>query len=592
MSKIKWAVLLILIMLTAASVFIYLESADTDKTRTSINTAPGNLFSSLHTDQTRYNPGDEVRFTLKIQQSNGKLKVSYFHLDEKIGEEEISAAKTGELSWSWQPPDEDYKGYLAEVEMVKEDYKQSETIAVDVSSDWSKFPRYGFLSDFGEIPIEEMEDVISRLNRYHINGLQFYDWHYEHQEPLKMENGSPAGHWQDVANREVSFNTIKQYIDLAHQKNMKAMSYNLLYGSFENRGLPQEWLLFKDPNQTLIDAHPLPDDWKSNIMIMNPTNPWWQDYIIEKHHNVYEHLPFDGWHIDQLGNRGEVYNEWGDPISISDSFQPFLEKIKQQLPEKTAVVNAVNQYGQSSIASASPAFLYTEVWDEYKYYADLKKILDENASLSSRFQSSVLAAYMNYDHSNQTGEFNEAGILLTNSVIFANGGAHLELGEHMLSKEYFPHNQLSLSGNLKRKLIRYYDFLTAYENLLRDHVSSSSIDITSLDEMPLSKDEPKQGQVWVLAKQAENRKVVHFINFLEATSMEWRDTNASQPLPSKRSSLRFQIKNERNIVKLWFTTPDYPSIKPISIPFKRAGDTITFTLPSLTYWDMLVIEYK
>ncbi|WLR55661.1 glycoside hydrolase family 66 protein [Mesobacillus subterraneus] len=336
---------------------------------------------------------------------------------------------------------------------------------------------------------------------------------------------------------------------------------------------------------------PLPEQWKSNIKIMNPTNPWWQDYLIDQQRMVYEALPFDGWHIDQLGDRGEVFNEWGDQLSIDESFAPFLKKIKDSFPEKQIVMNAVNQYGQTSISQASPAFLYTEVWDEFRYFNDLKKILDENTSLSGG-KSSVLAAYMNYQHSNEPGEFNEPGILLANSVIFANGGAHLELGEHMLSKEYFPHNQLQLPANLEEKLISYYDFLTGYENLLRDSVTESGVSLKSKDGLPLSVDAAKQNELWVIAKKKEDKKILHFINFLHANSMEWRDPNGEQAKPETQKNLPFVMTDAKKAEKIWMASPDVKGGKPISIPFRQNRDKIIFTLPSLTYWDMVVIEYE
>lgn len=539
------------------------ETLNSEKSSPKIDLIPAqDLFTDLQTDKSHYSPGETVTFSVSNQTKSEKIKIAYYHLDRKIEEQTLSANDSTEQSWSWNPPKEDFKGYLAEITMFKDNQVQTETIAVDVSSDWSKFPRYGYLSEFGESAKENANKVIASLNRYHLNGLQFYDWHEEPQLPLKTEGELPVSHWLDIANRETSFETVKQYIDLAHQKNMNAMSYNLLYGSFESKDIPREWHLFKDRGQQIMDQHSLPDQWKGNINIMNPTNPWWQDYIIHQQKTIYQHLPFDGWHIDQLGDRGEVFNEWGSLVHMTDGFQPFLTKIKQEIPAKEIVMNAVNQYGQSSIAEASPSFLYTEVWDKNKYYGDLKRILDENASLSKRYESSILTAYMNYNHSKQPGLFNEAGVLFTNAVIFANGGAHLELGEHMLSNEYFPYHQLEMSESLQKKMISYYDF-----------------------------GEALQGNIWILPKQKENKKIIHFISFLDANTMEWRDTNASQPIPFKRTNLDFTLKEDKKINRMWLASPDIASSKPVPVPFKQNGMDTSFSLPSLSYWDMLVIEY-
>ena len=51
---------------------------------------------------------------------------------------------------------------------------------------------------------------------------------------------------------------------------------------------------------------------------------------------------------------------------------------------------------------------------------------------------------MNYNRADNTGEFNTPGVLLTDAVMFALGGSHLELGDHMLCKEYFPNDNLEM----------------------------------------------------------------------------------------------------------------------------------------------------
>ena len=91
----------------------------------------------------------------------------------------------------------------------------------------------------------------------------------------------------------------------------------------------------------------------------------------------------------------------------------------------------------------------------------------------------VFAAYMNYDKAgSSTGEFNTPGVLLTDAVIFALGGSHLELGDHMLCREYFPSTALQMNDVLKTAMIRYYDFMTAYQNLLRDKDTEAEISVS------------------------------------------------------------------------------------------------------------------
>ena len=74
----------------------------------------------------------------------GAIYIRYRHLGENLGEQ----AATG-TSWTWTAPDEDFTGYLVEVyQKSSEGETILATIGVDVSSDWTRFPRYGFLSSF------------------------------------------------------------------------------------------------------------------------------------------------------------------------------------------------------------------------------------------------------------------------------------------------------------------------------------------------------------------------------------------------------------------------------------------------------------
>jgi dextranase len=556
----------------------------------------GKWLNQLTTDKAAYDPGEVVRFTLSLTEAvqDGSLLVRYMHLDQLIEEKEYEINGTNEITWEWTPDQDDFKGYMVEVYVKKgKAVIDHENIAVDVSSDWSKFPRYGYLADFYKMDQREQKKIIDKLNRFHINGLQFYDWQYKHERPLKIENGEVAKNWVDIANREVSKETVENYISLAHEKNMKAMNYNLLFGAYENyeeEGVKKEWGLFKDPLLQNQDKHPLPDSWASDIYLMDPSNEAWQDFIINAEKEVFEHLSFDGWHVDQLGDRGPLWNGKGERIDLSTTYVPFLQKAKEEL-QVDLVMNAVSQYAQGYIAAQAPVnFLYTEVWDAHKTYSSLKDIIDQNTKFS-KGKNTVLAAYMNYDLSNSIGQFNTPGVLLTNAVIFAAGGAHLELGENMLSKEYFPHKNLIIPDELHEQLVNYYDFLVAYQNLLRDGAEEITKEITLDGDITVSK-RAELGSIWSFAKKKDNKEIIHLINLTDATSLEWRDNEGSQPEPTVKKDLNVTFDTNGKVEKVWLATPDAYNGSVMELDYNQKGGHVTFTLPSLKYWDMVVIEYK
>jgi dextranase len=547
---------------------------------------------TISTDKAVYNPGDEVIFTIENSTLPASVKVKYKFLNEIITESTITG-----VSWKWQPPSTDFRGYIAEV-YNKVDTTETiyATIAVDVSSNWTRFPRYGFLSKFGKLSNDQISLVIENLNRQHINGIQFYDWHNKHHRPLPITGSTPANSWKDIANRETYFSTVEGYITSAHNHNMKAMFYNLVYGALEDGeadGVNKEWYIFNDITHTNRVCLTLPKPmFASNIYLLDPSNTGWQQYMNSENQKVYQYLGFDGYHMDQLGDWGVKYIYNGTSLLLSQTFKPFIESVKKSQPDKFIAMNAVNQYGQEGIAAAPSDFLYTEVWDPDTYYSDLASVIKENNSFSNNQKNTVLAAYINYALAENPGYFNTASVLMANSIIFAFGGAHLELGEHMLGKEYFPNSNLEMKSDLKTALVSYYDFLVAYQNLLRDGGSFNTITMSSLDgKMKLNSWPPSKGSVVLVGKKVGTKKVIHFINFKNSETMEWRDKTGVQVVPALIKNAKLVFTSEKTVKNIWTASPDVIGSASRILNFTQVGNQVNFTLPELKYWSMVVVEY-
>lgn len=558
----------------------------------SFTPAPGiDVHYSLSTDKAAYVPGEAVRFNIRPELGE-TAQVRVTHLGSTVDELTVTGT-----SFTWSPPADDFKGYLMELYRRDSDGEEKVlvTIAVDVSSTWTRFPRYGFLSKFPQMSDGDIASVIDNLNRHHINGLQFYDWHYKHHQPLAGTVANPTPVYRDIINREIHLSTVSRYIDAAHARNIRAMFYNLVNGALKDaasNGVGDDMYLYTDASRTKKDKHPLSSPFISDIFLTDPSNTEWQQYLINEHRKVYESLDFDGYHMDQLGDRGTLYNYGGTTVSLPNSFRSFVEAIKESDPTKFNVMNAVNQFGQAEIAGAPVDFLYTEVWGPNDTYADLASIIQANDEMSEGRLRSVLAAYVNYDKADNPGQFNTPSVLMANAVIFAFGGAHLELGEHMLGKEYFPNSNLSMTEELKRRLVYYYDFLTAYQNVLRDGGEFNAPALVSHDnKVQFTNWPPQPGRVAVVGKKMTNRQVLHLINFNQAATMAWRDNNGVQPAPRALESLQIRFTPEMPVSKVWVASPDYKMGAPRSLEFKSTGNQITFTLPALEYWSMIVVEY-
>ncbi len=553
--------------------------------------SPEFLNRYIKTDKAVYKPGDEVLFTLQAASYSANAKIRYKHLGKTLADVSLPG-----LSWKWKLPETDFQGYMAEVyagDGTRETIYAS--IAIDASSSWTRFPRYGFLSDYSQLSDEYIQTVMENLNRHHINGIQFYDWHNKHHQPMAVDGSSPASKWKDIGGRDIYYSTVKKYIEIAHQYNAKAMFYNLVFGAWENAetdGVKKEWYIFKDAQHSNREVMTLPKPpFLSHIYWLDASNTGWQKYIQNENRKIYQYLDFDGYHMDQLGDWGMHYTYEGEPIQVDKTYKPFIESIKVEQPSKFIAMNAVNQYGQKYIATSPADFLYTEVWAPNDTYADLAYVIQQNDVYSNYSKNTVLAAYMNYELAEKKGFFNTASVLMTNAVIFAFGGAHLELGEHMLGKEYFPNNNLSMKDDLKEALVSYYDFLVAYQNLLRDGGALNQVSVQSEDgNLSLNNWPPIQGSTAVVCKKVGSRQMLHFLNFTGSRTMQWRDNKGEQVTPVQLKECKIAVETDQPVKRVWVASPDVAGAVSRELNFICKDNKVIFVLPELKYWSMVVLE--
>lgn len=559
-----------------------------------------NVTSSLSVDLTTnkacYLPGENVIFTSE-DAIPSEAKIRYRSMGKLIAEQTVSGN-----TWTWQAPSTDFTGYLVDVYKTQDDGTEVVlgTIGVDVSSDWTRFPRYGFVATFDASKKKNgvIEEEMAFLNRCHINGVQFQDWHNKHHWPLGGMREQLDDVYKDIANRDAYTEVIKKYIDVQHSYGMKSIFYNLCFGVLEDAsadGIKDEWYIFKGTGRTDKDLHDLPDSWKSDIYLVNPANEEWQSYIAERNDDVYANFDFDGYQIDQLGSRGDRYDYDGNKINLPKGYASFIEAMKDKHPDKTLIMNAVSSYGASQIAGTGKVdFLYNETWADEASFKDLYTIIKANDQYSNYSLQTVFAAYMNYNIADKKGEFNIPGVLLTDAVIFALGGSHLELGDHMLCKEYFPNENLNMSSSLRTQIIRYYDFMTAYQNLLRGKDSSAETAVT-LNYVKSGKNminawPPQQGKIASYAKNVEGRQVIHLLNFINADELSWRDLNGTMPTPSLQNKMELELAVSQKISRIWTASPDAHAGASQDLTFEQKDGKVFFTLPSLKYWAMIVIE--
>jgi dextranase len=578
----------------------------------------GKVIASMRTDKARYNPGETVKLQVGLDnkssnQLSGNIVIQLFHLGESTHSQtkaisSLSPGQKQDLSFTLRVPADDFKGYLVVGEVVGNDavLHDLQVTAVDVSSDWKKFPRYGFVTKFNDTAI------IETMKDYHLNSVQFYDWQWQHHRPYSSESS-----WKNLANMTINKQDIVSLIAKMHDYGMMAMQYNLINGAYDNywsdgSGIPIAWGLYKNAkgnyNPSHQDKH---DGWPSGIWasdklyLFNPANKGWQDYIIKEEQKVFQHFEFDGWHMDTLGRRGNLWDWNAKPVDLASTYDDFVNAVKPRLNQRI-VFNTVGGYGQDEIARTDVDVMYTEMWEGagIKTYYDIYNLIQRTKKTSNK--SVVVAGYMNEAYgtakskARQTGLFNQHSVLLANATIFASGGTHIQIGDgsNMPSVVFWPNQPLKMSEPLKVTMRDYYHFLTGYENILLDEVSPYPAMKASIPGVKVSST-GTPGTVWTIQQAKQGYKILHLINFLahNAQQSQWRDTDANYPAPKTLTNTSLKIRlpyKLKDSAKIYFATPDAQYGKPVSLSFsprdEGSSTVLQLTLPSLTYWSTIWIE--
>ncbi|MFW6136249.1 MAG: glycoside hydrolase family 66 protein, partial [Chloroflexota bacterium] len=419
------------------------------------------------------------------------------------------------------------------------------------------------------------------LARYHVNGLQFYDWMYRHEQLLP-----PDETFTDPLGRHLSLETVRRLIDAAHSRGIAAMPYAAVYAASPSfyREHP-DWAL-RD-----AEARPIPfgDDF---LIIMNPApgSPW-AAHLLEELDRVLERTAFDGIHLDQYGEPKHGYDAEGKGVALDQAFPAFIdatkEVVRRRRGETGAVIfNAVGNWPIETVAPSDQDVVYIEVWPPYTSYHHLHGLIVEGQRLSGG-KPVVLAAYID--------PARERNVRLIDALIFASGGYHIELGEPgmMLADPYFP-NYGQMSRALQRVMRRSYDFAVRYENIL----SLDTRDVTSayagkvLVDGVDPADEGPCNTIWPIVRESDRAIALNLINLLGVQSPEWDDPLPDDPLAREDLAVRLYI--DRLVTQVWWATPDGhdPAAQPLAFSRGRdtAGPYVSFRVPSLRYWDFIVLE--
>ena len=528
-----------------------------------------------------YHPGESV--SLLVSASGGdSVSARVTYLAEAVAE--LSAPVVdGSAVLEWTPPPLSPRGYGLDVDLLDGEgaVLASTSTAFDVLERWTQAPRYGFLTDY--LPNRTDPDMtMAWATRYHLNGLQFYDWQYRHETLLPPESSDL---YSDLLGRNMSLNVVRDLIDAAHRYNIAAMPYTAIYGA-------SPAFYEQHPEMGLYRAPNLPYIFGNNYLyIMNPSpDSLWTAHLLNEYARVLDETDFDGIHIDTYGAPMRGRSASGEVVRLDEVFPTFINATAELVEDRrgedgATIFNAVRNLSIETVAPSDQDVVYIEVWEPYRSFLDLYRIVAQAQQLGGG-KPVVIAAYISPAHA--------ANVRLANAIIFASGGYYLQLGEPgaLLADPYFPNFGL-MDEAMQSRLRRYFDFMVRYENVLSldtHDATAERADALSIDGI-ITQSSRSSDRVAVLVRQSEDtsREAFSLINLLGIDGEYWDAPLTQAPTPVQ--DLQVHLATARPVARLYAASPDGDDLSAIPIEFTAADDGINFGLSRLDYWTVLIVEY-
>lgn len=528
-----------------------------------------------------FRPGETATF-LVTARGGERAEATITHLAETVAVLDV-IMRDGSAVLTWTPPPDAPRGYGITVRLLDGDRTlATASTAFDVLERWTQAPRYGFLSEFAP-GRDDAEATIDGLLRYHVNGLQFYDWQYRHETLLP-----PGDPYTDPLGRRMSLATVERLIDAAHARGIAAMPYTAIYGA-------SPAFYQQHPEWALLQATGKPFEFADGFLIImdpSPGSPW-NAHLLGEFARVLDETAFDGIHIDQYGAPQIGKNAAGERVDLAEVFPAFIDQAAALVRDRrgaagAVIFNAVRNWPVDTVAPSDQDAVYIEVWDPYRDFMDLHRLVVRAQDLGGG-KPVILAAYIHPDHRHN--------VRLANAVIFASGGTHLELGEPgaMLADPYFPKFG-AMDADVRATTRRYYDFLVRYEDVL----ATGTTDATAargdalLIEGVRTRSLRSRDRVAAIVRQGRAFETFSLVNLLGLDSGEWARPLAGGPDPLEDVALR--IYTDRPVARLWWASPDGDDLGAFPIDTEAGRDEngayVALRLPRLDYWTMIVLEYE
>lgn len=618
--------------------------------------------SAINSDKALYQSGNRALLTITMTNDNNNAQnVTYdVKANTPTGNELYVAGSSlglykGDTTVQavFNLPSDNNVGYLITVTLKDSqgNVRAVKTSAVDVSDTWTTVPRYAAVTNFdanNQLGEDSITNSINTLNKYHINAAMYYDAYY------RPQNTIPSEHYQTWIGRSVDKSIVQKGVDLNHKFGQAAMLYNMinattgtpddsdtamsnkdLFGSTITRqdgtkGIASKMGVFRTgkcnecpvPNTydglgeqatfNMLGSMNDRDDVDHKVQYYyNPASNDWQNYIGYIMQSSLNYLNFDGWQGDTIGNiYGVTYENKGtntNAFNTKDTYANFVDNVKPAyMTNKTFGMNTVNYDGQSAVNTSKADFNYSELWSSSKpTYQDLADCIKETNSKSDK--PLIVPSYMYHDWYNSNSNdlpshFKDEAILIKDVVIFANGGAPMELANgKQLPTEYYPDvekNRITMSDKLgdpdNGLLRKMYDFVTAYSSLIYRSKFSNQNVIVNNDGSQINSVRADSGKVNTITKKTNDVDILQMINLTGVSSSNWQINNAGDEAtknitPVSSLDVRWYTDKTGTLYEASFENDSQRQKVDYQANSDSNGRYIEFTVDNLNLWNMYYI---
>lgn len=534
-----------------------------------------------------------------------------------------------------------YQGYMVKIAATNSSGTQidQQVTSVDESPDWWTYPRQcwfvGAFTDWGGWDPSKIystpEKGIDNLNAYKCNHLQVYNLLYRWHQPWAGTETYVNGDGMDV-----SVNLLRQAVASAKSRGMGTLMYMPVYSAnkgiaptFQNdgSGVSLDWAVFIN-NCGSTSSCTVSDTWNfsTNIAIMNTQNGNWQYYWAEQVKDWQKQLGFDGMFGDTYGTISiALWDINGNRLDNSKMYSSFITAVtdRTNIP---MVINPAGSYEeQDLVQSGRELYHFDERWNNSSDIGNFGDFLTKAQQVwgwAGRTPNNIgldwdmgmnktlgASSSCTINGGSTACTFNTPGVLYQEAAMLATGAHHAWIvdgqmnagdGARFISNDDYPiGNMLAPNAAMTQGEYDYQTFGVAYEKLLRLNISASTAAAPSITSGATGSTTAAAGSVWMFQNHRSGFDILHLLNYQQMSTASFSDVNdnaanAAAPTTTGTLAVKMYYTTGGNIGNLYTASPDVNHGLPVQLSYNTGSDSggnfITFSLPSLQYWDMVWLE--